>query len=68
VLIASVIAGPVAWLLMSRWLQGFTYQITMGLGPILLSALLSMVIAILTVSYHTYMAARMNPVDAIRAE
>lgn len=68
VLIASVIAGPLAWLLMSRWLEGFTYQVSMGLGPILLSALLSMAIAILTVSYHTFMAARMNPVDAIRAE
>jgi putative ABC transport system permease protein len=68
VLIASVIAAPVAWLAMSRWLEGFTYQIDMGLGPILLSALLSMAIAVLTVSYHTFMAARMNPVDAIRAQ
>lgn len=68
VVIASMIAGPIAYLLMSRWLEGFTYQIPMGLGPILLAALLSLIIAVLTVSYHTLMAARMNPVDAIRAE
>lgn len=68
VLIASVIAGPLAYLLMSRWLQGFVYQIQMGLGPILLSALLSLIIAILTVTYHTFMAARMNPVEAVKAE
>ncbi len=68
VIIASLIAGPVTWILMSRWLQGFTYQIPMSLTPILLSALLSLLVAVITVSYHTFMAARMNPVDAIRAE
>lgn len=68
VLIASLLAAPVAWLLMNRWLQDFVYRIPMNAGPILLATVLALVTAILTVSYHTLMAGRMNPVDAIRAE
>lgn len=68
VLAATVFAGPVTWLLMERWLQGFTYQINMNIQPILASGLLSLVVAIITVSYHTIMASRMNPADVMRAD
>jgi putative ABC transport system permease protein len=66
--IAYPLAAPVAWLLMERWLQGFAYRIGVGYQPILLSGLLALGIAILTVSYHTFMSSRLNPAEAIRSE
>ena len=68
IMIAVVIAAPVAWLLLSRWLEDFTYQITMSIVPVMLSGLYSLAIAALTVSYHTLRAARLNPADALRSE
>ena len=68
VIISAVITAPVIWLLMEKWLQSFPYRTTMDAWPILIATILAVVVAIATVSYHTLMAARQNPVDAIRAE
>jgi putative ABC transport system permease protein len=68
VFLAILVAAPVTWLLMERWLEGFVYQISMDMKPIIISGLLSLVVAIVTVSYHTWLASRMNPTDAIRSE
>lgn len=68
VLISSIIAGPLVWFLMEKWLSGFVYQMTMNVAPIILATLLAIVVAVITVSYHTFRASRQNPVDAIRAE
>lgn len=68
VAIAYPLAAPIAWLLMERWLQGFAYRTGGGFQPILLSGLLSLGIAILTVSYHTFMSSRLNPSEAIRSD
>lgn len=68
VLISSIIAGPVVWFLMEKWLSGFVYQMTMNVTPIILATLLAILVAVITVSYHTFRASRQNPVDAIRAE
>jgi len=68
VLIAAIVAGPVVWFLMEKWLNGFVYQISMSVLPIMLASALAVMVAVFTVSYHTFMASRQNPIDAIRAE
>lgn len=68
VLISAILTAPLIWFLMEKWLQGFPYRTSMDLWPILVATIISVVVAVVTVSYHTFMAARQNPVDAIRAE
>ena len=68
VLIANVIAWPVAWYAMNRWLEDFAYRIDLGLGTFILAGLLALVIALATVSYQAIKAATANPVEALRYE
>lgn len=68
ILIANAIAWPVAWLIMVLWLQNFAYKVTIGLDILLLSGLVVLVIAMITVSYQSIKAARSNPVEALRYE
>ncbi|MCJ7524512.1 MAG: hypothetical protein MUP71_04710, partial [Candidatus Aminicenantes bacterium] len=62
------IAWPLAYYAMHRWLQGFAYRTDIGLGLFLLSGLLALLIAVLTVSFQAVRAARANPVDSLRYE
>jgi putative ABC transport system permease protein len=68
VLIANIIAWPIAYLAMNRWLQNFAYRINIGIGTFVLAALLALLIALLTVGYQAVRAARANPVDSLRYE
>ncbi len=68
ILIALLIASPVVWYLMDRWLEDFVYQISMSFAPIVIAGVLAFVIAMATVGYHTLKASGLNPVDTIRAE
>jgi len=68
VLIANIIAWPVIYFVMNQWLQNFAYRINIGLGTFVLSGLLALIIALLTVGYQAVKAARANPVDALRYE
>jgi len=68
VLFALVIASPIAWWAMNQWLQGFTYQIDMEWWMVGLTGLLTIVIALVTVSFQTIRAAVANPVDSLRDE
>ncbi|HEY4110696.1 ABC transporter permease [Puia sp.] len=68
VLIAIVIATPVAWYGMNKWLEAYTYHITVGWGVFVLAGLLAMVIALMTVSFQAVRAARANPVRSLRSE
>lgn len=68
VLLANVIAWPVAYLLMDNWLNNFAYRIDIPWPVFLLSGLLTLVIAMLTVVYQAVKAARSNPVDAVKYE
>jgi len=68
VLIANVIAWPVAYLVLNKWLQNFAYRTPIGAGVFILSAFLTFVIALLTVSYQSVKAAVANPVEALRYE
>lgn len=68
VVIASVIAGPLAWIAMNRWLQDFAFRTEISLGVFLLAGSLAFVIALLTVSTQAIKAARANPVRALKYE
>ena len=66
--IAFLIAVPIVWYLMSRWLQNFAYRIDIGLGIILLAGISALIIAWLTVSYQSLKATLVNPIDSLRSE
>jgi putative ABC transport system permease protein len=68
VIIANVIAWPVAWWVMRDWLNGFDQRITLGPGPFLLAAFVALAIAIVTVVGHAIRIARSNPIHALRYE
>jgi len=66
--LANVIAWPVAYYLMRRWLQDFAYRMPLGFTPFVLAGLLGLAIALLTVGGQAVRAARANPVDSLRYE
>ena len=68
VLAANLIAWPLAWYAMNRWLQSFAYRIELGPEVFVLGGVLALGIAWLTVSYQAIRAARANPVEALRYE
>jgi putative ABC transport system permease protein len=68
VLIANVIAFPVAYIFARKWLQKYDYKIDITLWPFLLALLLSLLIALLTISLQTFKVAKANPVDALKYE
>ena len=68
VLLANCIAWPVAYYFMDRWLKNFPYRIDMGIWIFVLSGVLVLLVAILTVSYQSIKAALANPVDSLRYE
>jgi putative ABC transport system permease protein len=68
VAIAALVAWPLAYYAIHRWLQGFAYRTDIGIGLFLLSSLLTLLIAIMTVSFQAIRAARANPVDSLRYE
>src|SRR5436190_1878112 len=68
VLIASLIAFPVAWWVMNKWLQDFTYRISINWWIFLLAGAAAMVVALVTVSFQAIKAAIANPVKSLRTE
>jgi putative ABC transport system permease protein len=68
VAIAFVIAAPIAWYAMHRWLQNFAYKIDLSWWIFALAGLIALVIALLTVSWQSWRAARRNPVESLRYE
>jgi putative ABC transport system permease protein len=66
--LANIIAWPVSFFVMSRWLSIFPYRESMGLWMFILSALLTLALAVLTVSYQSIRAAIANPIDSLRYE
>ncbi|HEY4061662.1 MAG TPA: ABC transporter permease [Puia sp.] len=68
VLLSALIAFPFAWWAMHRWLQDFAYRISIGWEVFALAAVLSVGIALLTVSFQALRAALANPVKSLRSE
>ena len=68
ILIAILIASPVAWYFMHHWLQNFAYRINISWWIFVVAAILSLLIAILTISFRAIKAAIANPVKSLRTE
>ncbi|GAB3990895.1 ABC transporter permease [Spirosoma daeguense] len=68
VLIALVFASPIAWYVMSGWLDKFAYKIDITWWMFSLAGLLTIVVALLTVSFQSIKAALVNPIKSLRSE
>ena len=68
VLIAILVASPIAWYAMNQWLSDFAYKINIEWWVFALAGLLAVGIALLTVSFQSVKAALMNPVKSLRSE
>lgn len=68
VLIASVIAFPLAWWVMNKWLQDFSYRIAINWWIFLIAGAVALVVALITISFQAIKAAIANPVKSLRTE
>jgi putative ABC transport system permease protein len=68
VLVANVIAIPIAWYAMDKWLQNFAYRTGLSLWVFILSGLITLIISLLTISTQTIKAANLNPVETLKYE
>lgn len=66
--IAIIVSLPLAWYVMNKWLEDFTYRIEIGWGILALATILAVVISIITVSYQSIKAAIANPIKSLRTE
>jgi putative ABC transport system permease protein len=67
VLIAEILAFPLAWWVMHRWLQDFAYRININGWVFAAAGLLAIMIAFLTISFQAIKAAHSNPVESLRS-
>ena len=68
VIIANIIAWPVARLVMDRWLQNFAYRVSFGIWIFFLAGFMALAMAVITVSYQTVRASLVNPAESLRYE
>jgi len=68
VLLSILIASPIAWYVMHNWLQGFANRIHIQWWMFAGAGLLAVIVAIITISYHSIKAAILNPVESLRSE
>ena len=66
VVIAFVIATPLAWFILNKWLENFAYQTNLSWWIFAMSGIISLAIAIITVTWQSWKAATRNPVEALR--
>ena len=66
--LASLIAFPMAWFVMHRWLQNFEYRTQIEWTPFAIATLVVLLVSLLSVVYHSVHAATANPVEALRYE
>ena len=68
VLIANIIAWPLAYFIMNNWLKDFAYRTNINIWIFVLSGFIALLIALLTVSSHSIKAANANPIKSLRYE
>ena len=68
VLMAFIIATPIAWFFMNKWLQNYAYRIKIGWWIFIVAGVLAMLIALVTISFQAIKAAVANPVKSLRTE
>jgi putative ABC transport system permease protein len=66
VLVGMVVASPVAYYAMTKWLQGFAYSVGFGWLVFIYAAVVALLVAFITVSYHSFKAATTNPVNSLK--
>jgi putative ABC transport system permease protein len=68
IVIAFVIAVPIAWYVIQQWLSQFAYKVEVGAWPFVLAGIAVLLITWITVSYQSFKASRINPVEVLKAE
>lgn len=68
VLIANMVAWPVAYIFISNWLSSFQYRIDLSIWPFIIAMVISMVITLITVTLRSYSAAKANTIDSLKYE
>ncbi|HTM98660.1 MAG TPA: FtsX-like permease family protein, partial [Pedobacter sp.] len=68
VIIANLIAWPVAYLILNQWLSEFAFRISMPILPFILSGVFTLLLTVIIVSLQSFKAANANPVDALKYE
>jgi putative ABC transport system permease protein len=68
VCISILIASPLGWFAMNKWLEDFAYRISIGLSVFLIAGIMALAIAAITISFQTVRAALANPVKSLRTE
>ncbi len=68
VLLSIIIASPLAWLAMHKWLQGFAYRVDISIWIFIIAGLIALLIAMLTVSFQTIRSAMANPVKSLKTD
>jgi len=66
--LAVLVATPIAWYILHRWLEGFAYRVNITVGIFAGAGLLALLIAVLTVSLRARRAARVPPAKSLRTE
>jgi len=68
VVIAFLIASPLGWYIMKKWLESFAYKTVISWWIFALAGLMALTVSLLTISWRSWRAARRNPVEALRYE
>jgi putative ABC transport system permease protein len=66
--LANLLAWPVAWLLMKKWLENFAYQASINIWIFVIAAVGSVLISVMTISWHAWKISNTNPVNSLRYE
>jgi putative ABC transport system permease protein len=66
--IGILIAVPVSYYFMNKWLENYVYRTTIGAPILVIATLLTIIITFVTISYKAYQAATMNPARALKTE
>jgi putative ABC transport system permease protein len=68
IILSFILAIPISWFAMTKWLESFAYKTTLSWWIFALAGLTAFTIALLTVSVQSWRAANMNPIEALRCE
>jgi len=68
ILLAAILAFPISYYILNKWLDGFAYKTTLSWWIFIVSGVFALIIGLLTISWHTYKVANMNPANALRHE
>jgi putative ABC transport system permease protein len=68
IVLSILLASPIVWWFMNGWLQGFSYRMPMGVDVFLIAGIAVLLVSLITISYQTLKAIRVNPADSLRQE